>query len=134
MMPIASLLTLAALTAVPTQPQPTPSAQGRFNYGGSIAANARNQAAAYNVGAVRGANYGAAAGFRAGALNSPYYNTGYYGPGYYDPYGGFTSGVADIVGAQGQFMIDTQQANLMKQQVSQAKIDTRRKNFDEWMY
>jgi len=134
MIPIANLLVLSALTAVPAQSMPTPSAQGRFNYGGSIAANAADQAAAYNVGAARGANYGAAAGFRAGAINNSYYNTGYYGPGYYDPYGGFTQGVANIVGAQGQFMIDTQQANVIKQQAKQAQIDTRRKNFDEWQY
>jgi hypothetical protein len=132
MIPIASLLTLAAMAIVPAQP--VPAVQGRFNYGGPIAANAVGQAAAFNAGAVRGANAGAAAGFRAGSFNNPYFNSGWYGPGYYDPYGGFTQGVADIVGAQGQFMIDTQQANIMKEQAKQAKIDTRRRNFEEWQY
>jgi hypothetical protein len=130
----ASVLTLAALTAVPAQPQPTPSAQGRFNYGGQLAPNVNDRAAAYNAGAVSGAQAGYAAGFRTAPIANPYYASGYYGPGYYDPLGGFTSGVANIIGAQGQFAIDHQQSRLMKEQVNQAKIDTRRKNLDEWHY
>jgi hypothetical protein len=31
-------------------------------------------------------------------------------------------------------MIDAEQSRLVKEQVKQARIDTRRKNFDEWMY
>jgi hypothetical protein len=131
MFTVANVLTLAALTAVPGQPQP---AQGRFNYGGQLAPNAYDQAAAYNAGAVRGAQAGYAAGFRTTPIVNPYYATGFYGPGYYDPVGGFTSGIADIVGAQGQFMIDTQQANILKQQAKQAQIDTRRRNFEEWQF
>jgi hypothetical protein len=48
--------------------------------------------------------------------------------------GGYLSGAADVIGAQGQFMNDQQQAYLTKEQVSQARMDTRRKKFDEVQY
>jgi hypothetical protein len=134
MFTVANALTLAALTALPGQPQPIPSAQGRFNFGGQLAPNVNDRAAAYNAGAVTGARAGYSAGFRTAPVTNPYYASGYYGPGYYDPVGSFTSGVADIIGAQGQFGIDYQQAEAMREQNKQAKIVTRRKNFEEWQY
>jgi hypothetical protein len=59
---------------------------------------------------------------------SPYY------PYYEDPFGGYLRGGADVINAQGKFMISTQQAKIYKEQAEQAKIDTRRKLFDEIMY
>jgi hypothetical protein len=87
-------------------------------YGGYAAPAAVSQANAFRA----GANYGS---------NLPY---GYY-PNYGESaYGGYLRGNADVIGAQGNYLIQNQQANLVKQQVEQAKIDTRRKNFDQWMY
>jgi hypothetical protein len=53
---------------------------------------------------------------------------------YNGPYGGYLSGAADVINAQGQFMTSTQQAYLQREQVRQAKIDSRRKAFDENLY
>jgi hypothetical protein len=63
----------------------------------------------------------------------PSYYGGYY-PGWYDPYYSYLSGAADVITAQGQFMVYNQQAMLMKEQVRQAKIDNRRRVIDEWLY
>jgi hypothetical protein len=67
-----------------------------------------------------------------------YGDTGGYGSPYAgygeSPIGGYMRGTADIVGAQGRWMKDLQQASLTKEQVRQAKIDTRRKYFDEYYY
>ena len=65
---------------------------------------------------------------------NPYYGTGFYGPYIEDPLSGFLSGTANVIGAQGQWMKDVQSADMTKEQVRQTKIDTRRKNFDEWQY
>jgi hypothetical protein len=51
-----------------------------------------------------------------------------------DPYGGYLSGAAQVINAQGGYLKDVQQAYLMKEQASQAKIQTKRAAFDEWMY
>jgi hypothetical protein len=65
---------------------------------------------------------------------------GGYGGGYYGPYSGDYSlgntmqGAASVINAQGQFNIQNQQAKLAQQQVEQAKVDTKRKQFDEYMY
>jgi hypothetical protein len=54
--------------------------------------------------------------------------------GYNGLYGGYLSGAADVINASGNFLVANQQANQMKEQVLQAKIDTRRKNLDEYLY
>jgi hypothetical protein len=72
-------------------------------------------------------------GFQPPALAVPYYGTGAYLP-YYNPYGGYLSGAADIQRAIGESMISEQQAGVVREQKKQAQIDTRRKNFDEWLY
>lgn len=51
-----------------------------------------------------------------------------------DPFGGYFRGVADLTSAYGRYAIDMNQARLINQQVLQAKIETRRKLFDEWRY
>lgn len=43
-------------------------------------------------------------------------------------------GAAGVISAQGKLMTDTQQAYLQQEQVKQAKVDTKRKSFDEWQY
>ncbi len=58
-----------------------------------------------------------------------------YGPVQYNGVaGGYLSGGADVINAQGNFLVQKQQANLTTEQVKQARIDTRRKTFDNWMY
>ncbi len=96
-----------------------------------VAPNLGNRAA-FNVGTTRGAQAGAIAGFRRGQLSAAY-GTGVYAP-YIDPLGGYTSGLADMMNAQGQVLKDIEEANLTHEQVRQARIDTRRKSFDEWLY
>jgi hypothetical protein len=68
---------------------------------------------------------------------SGYGNSGYPGYGDYvlpDPYGGFLKGAADVINAQSKYLVNTQQAYLMKEQVRAAQIDNRRRAFDEWLY
>ncbi len=48
--------------------------------------------------------------------------------------GNYMSGAADVYRAQGQFLIDKQMAWLKREQVKQARVDTQRKIFDEWLY
>ncbi len=63
---------------------------------------------------------------------------GFIGPGIYAPYvnpfGGYLSGGADVIQAQGQFAINYQQARLVQQQVEQSKMDLKRRQYDEWLY
>jgi hypothetical protein len=57
----------------------------------------------------------------------------YFG-GYYDPYGGYLRGAAEVINAQGNYLNKKQEAWLKMEQVKQAKIETRQKAFDEWLY
>ncbi len=62
---------------------------------------------------------------------------GGYGGGVYAPYagaGGYQAGTAQLVQAQGQVMLDQEQARIDRQKAYQAKIDTQRKSFDEMAY
>jgi hypothetical protein len=86
-----------------------------------------------------GNGYGGNATLSTNYLGSPGYDSSYggYSPysSYYDPYGGSVlRGVADIVGAQGRFAVNIQEANVTKQRARQSEIDTRRKIFEEWQY
>lgn len=54
--------------------------------------------------------------------------------GYQGAAGGYLSGGADVINAQGNYRIQTQQSNLTREQVQSAKIDNQRKRFDEAMY
>jgi hypothetical protein len=51
-----------------------------------------------------------------------------------NPYEGYLNGGAAVIQAQAQFMIATQQAQLMKEKVKQERQDTRRRILDEWLY
>ena len=66
-----------------------------------------------------------------------------YGPGgYYNvnpyvyngPAGGYLSGAGDVINAQAKFMTEQQRARVIKQQAEQARVDTRRRVFDERKY
>ncbi len=72
------------------------------------------------------------AGFNAPPVVNPYYTPNSHTP-YYDPYGGYLSAVANAMNP-GQYLIDQHYAHVVKQQAAQAKIDTRRQAFDEWLY
>jgi hypothetical protein len=88
---------------------------------------------AYSRGPIEGTMSGYRAGFNRPPATLPVYGPGFYSP-YYNPYGSFTSGVADIINAQSNTWKDYEQAGIMKEQKRQAQIDTRRKSFDEWLY
>jgi hypothetical protein len=85
-----------------------------------------------------GGYYGGYAGSPGyGSGNSPGYDgyDGYYsGYSSYDSYGSFLQGAARVISADGQFRINNQQANLLREQVRSAHIDNRRKAFDEFLY
>jgi hypothetical protein len=61
---------------------------------------------------------------------------------YYPPYtppwgvgrGATLSGAANLVDAQGNFQIQTEQARIAREQANQAKLDTQRKTFDQMNY
>jgi hypothetical protein len=93
----------------------------QFRVGGAI-----QNDAAYDAGLRQG--YGS--GFRRGDAYGGY--PGIYG--YESPIGGYMRGYADVVSSVTQGMIDEQQSKLVGEQVKQAQIDTRRKQFDEWLY
>ncbi|HLJ95028.1 MAG TPA: hypothetical protein VKU02_17765 [Gemmataceae bacterium] len=61
-----------------------------------------------------------------------------YGPAYqaygHDPYGGYLHGAADVIRAQGQFLVQTQEAYLKYQEFRSAKIDVRRKQLEQWLW
>ena len=52
----------------------------------------------------------------------------------HDPYGGYLHGAADVIRAQGQFLIQTQEAYLKYQEFRAAKIEVRRKQLEQWLW
>jgi hypothetical protein len=67
-----------------------------------------------------------------GAGFNPY--MGGYFPTYYGRTGGALMGSAALTSAQGQFLNDVQQSSLTYEQVRSARMDNRRKQFDEMRY
>ena len=51
-----------------------------------------------------------------------------------DPFHGYLTGAADVIRAQATYMVNAQQANLIKQQVNREKIANCRRVLDEWLY
>jgi hypothetical protein len=74
-----------------------------------------------------------AAGFQPPAMVQPYYSTNPYTE-YKGPYGGYLSGVSDVINSQSQFLESLQTVNLMREEVNRSKLDTRRKSVDEYLY
>ncbi len=58
----------------------------------------------------------------------PYPSMGNLGPGY------FLQGAANVVGSTGDLYVKQEQARVTREQANQAKIDTKRKTFDEMRY
>jgi len=84
-----------------------------------------------------GGAYGTMTSTGASGYGSGSGSSGYPGYGDYilpDPYSGFLKGSADVINAQSKYLVSTQQAYLMKEQVRAAQIDNRRRAFDEWLY
>jgi hypothetical protein len=84
-------------------------------------------------------------GYPYGGYGYPYYypSYGYGGYGYpqafgayagSDPSAEYLQGTANVIDAQGRYLVDTQQAYLLKEQVRQAQIANQRRAFDEWAY
>jgi hypothetical protein len=67
---------------------------------------------------------------------TPYANPFAYSPYYSnaDPYGGYLRGTADVINAQGNYLMQVEQAYMASEQVKQAKLDTKRKRLDEYLY
>ncbi len=69
-----------------------------------------------------------------GGYGYPGYGSPGYGyPGGGDPYSGYLTGSANTTGDT-NYLVATQQANLLRQRVEQSKIQTRRRAFDEYLY
>jgi hypothetical protein len=83
--------------------------------------------------------YSASPGYTSPGMTAPV--TAPYGGGYANPYSpswdpdsGYLRGAADVMGAEGQFRLQNEQARQIREQTRQAAIDTRRRAFDEWLY
>jgi hypothetical protein len=68
------------------------------------------------------------------ATPPPVYTNPYAPYQYNGRLGGYMSGAADVINAQSAQMTEQQRARLVKEQVEQKKIETRRKLFDERQY
>jgi hypothetical protein len=95
-------------------------AYNRF-YGGS---------SLYSYGYPGSYGYGYPASYGYGYPSYGYSGYGSYG----DPYGSDLSGYANVVDAEGRFLVNVEQSRLAREQVRQAKVDTQRRAFDEYLY
>src|SRR5262249_4256725 len=69
------------------------------------------------------------------AIESSYasrYSTPYLSPS--DPYGGYLRGAADVITSCGECQLSTRRAELVAEVASQTRLETRRREFDEWLY
>ncbi|MCS6851528.1 MAG: hypothetical protein NZ700_10225 [Gemmataceae bacterium] len=127
------------------QPSPNPPANQFFRVN-----TANNVTQAAREGAISAQAFAAAAAYGQGfnpfnvtaqmssSMPSYGYGGGYFGWGNFsmDPYGfgGYLGGGASVISAQGQFLINNQQARLIDQAVQRAKLENRRRVFDQWLY
>src|SRR5262249_59456939 len=51
-----------------------------------------------------------------------------------DPFGGYLSGGADVINSQASFIVKQQEATLIAEYGRQARLETRRRQFDQWLY
>lgn len=126
----------AALGSVAAILLTTPAVSCQFSAGGAIPTG---------FGGVSGAGYARAAALTSTAGSSIYSISpgfdpnlsfgGYYGyPFVYSPFGDFLRGSAALTAAQGQFLVNVQQASQVYEQVRSARLDNRRRLWDEWQY
>jgi hypothetical protein len=111
---LAAALALAVPAAAPAQFNPNPSPGFGFNQTQGMA----------------GAPVAGQAAFNYSPWGWGFPQTGAYG----NSAGGFLNGAASVMSASGQYAINNQQANLIRQQVKSAHIDNRRRMFDELRY
>lgn len=83
--------------------------------------------------------YAGSPGYGYNSFTSDPYAYGAYTPGYgfsnvYDYGAGFLRGSADVISSEGKFRVMNQQANLIREQVRQARIENRRRAFEEWQW
>lgn len=79
--------------------------------------------------------YGGASMTSTPSLPSPLYPPyGGYGYNFPDPYSGNLMGSAAVINASGQYMLSTQQAMIMQQQVKREKLENRRRVIEEWLW
>ncbi len=86
-----------------------------------------------------GASYGNPLSSGYGGASMSSYGSSPYGsgePGYSipDPYSGYLKGSADVIKSQGQSLMTTQSAYLLNENVTSARIDNRRRGFEEWLW
>src|SRR5205823_52047 len=67
---------------------------------------------------------------QGGSAASPYYGS-YIAP---DPYGGYLKGAAEVINAQGQYLINTQRAYLLREDHKRAQMANRRAAYEEWLW
>lgn len=77
--------------------------------------------------------------FGSSSAHAQVYRPGYVYPGttVYNPYGGaggYLAGSADVMNAYGNVINQQEQARILREQANQAKLDTRKKSFDQMMY
>jgi hypothetical protein len=111
---LSAALALAAPAAAPAQFNPNPSPGVGFNQTQGMA----------------GAPVAGQTPFAYSPWGYTYPATGAYG----NSAGGFLNGAASVMSASGQYAINNQQANLVRQEVQSAHIDNRRRMFDELRY
>jgi hypothetical protein len=51
-----------------------------------------------------------------------------------DPYGSYLRGAAEVIRAQAQFMVGQQEGAKLRQEVRQARFETRRKELEQWLW
>ena len=120
-LPVALLLAGAALG-------PGADARAQFLYGG-------NPAAGFGYAQTQGV--AGATGFsRAAPFVYTPIGVGAFGPYsvFPTPAGSFLTGAANVMSAQGQYAINRQQANLIREQVRAAHLENRRRAFDQMRY
>jgi hypothetical protein len=113
---------------------PTPAAGVGPRVGPAVSAPA--------TGAIVNNPYGIPGGPVGSMTSNPYAGSG--DPGYGstpygayilpDPYGGYLKGAADVINANGKYLIQSQQAYQIKEQTRTAMIENKRRVFDEWLY
>lgn len=70
----------------------------------------------------------------AGFLPNPFYPPFYNPWGWQSPAGSYLQGASSVISAQGQFLIDKRQGDIVREQAEQAKLDTRRKAIEQWQF
>ncbi len=73
-------------------------------------------------------------GFGTGFDGSSFSSSPYYPYYYENPFGSYLRGGADVINAQGRFLVNEQQARLLREQVKAERVAHRKRVFDEYLY